>query len=124
VFGTFIYRESVLGINLYYVPSESMAPTLLPGDIVVVDSWKYSEKPPSIDEVAVFYAKYGGITYIKRVKNVTKHGFDAEGDNGFRSVSPLQLRQLPFDSLRGKATFILVHYDKRKLVFSRSFKSL
>ena len=34
-----IHKPVIFGFQLYHIPSNSMRPTLLPGDIVMVDSW-------------------------------------------------------------------------------------
>ncbi|MCP4325604.1 MAG: S26 family signal peptidase, partial [Alteromonadales bacterium] len=46
----------------------SMVPTLIPGDIVLVDSWVYQHQPPQKSQVALFHKNENTPeTYIKRV---------------------------------------------------------
>jgi signal peptidase I len=39
--GLLHYKATLLGINIFFVPSNSMAPTLLPGQFILVDTWRY-----------------------------------------------------------------------------------
>ena len=48
------YRTSLLGIDIFFVPSNSMAPTLLPGQFILVDTHRYQTKSPQMGEVVVF----------------------------------------------------------------------
>ena len=62
--------------DTYVVQAESMASTLLPGDVLVVDAWAgsgfpglgFGDKPPAVGEVWVFAAPTGVDRFqVKRV---------------------------------------------------------
>jgi len=50
----FIYKHHWLGVHIYFVPSASMEPTLKPGHFILLDTWAYHNKPPSLNDVVVF----------------------------------------------------------------------
>jgi signal peptidase I len=61
-------KPAILGYDSFRLPSTSMAPTLLSGDYVVVDTWRYSKTDPVTDEIAVFVVPGSdGTKYIKRI---------------------------------------------------------
>lgn len=119
-----VFKEQLLGINLFFVPSASMEPTLIPGDVVVVDTWKYHDALPAARDVVVFYTRKTKITYIKRVKSVSSPYFNAEGDNPRHSIASENLRNQPISNLRGKAVFVLFNLQDKNVNLARSFISL
>tara|TARA_R110001583_G_C5590677_1_gene403719 strand:- start:491 stop:991 length:501 start_codon:yes stop_codon:yes gene_type:complete len=48
-----LYKPTLLGIDIFFVPSNSMAPTLLPGQFILVDSWRYQRQSPQVGDVVV-----------------------------------------------------------------------
>jgi signal peptidase I len=50
----FIYKDTWLGVHIYFVPSMSMHPTLKPGEFILLDTWAYQEIKPQLDDVVVF----------------------------------------------------------------------
>jgi signal peptidase I len=56
-------------VRIYYIPSESMLPTLAPGDVVLVDQLDYRLAAPADDDIAVFTPPQdpGSTEFIKRV---------------------------------------------------------
>ena len=101
------YRESLLGFNLFYIPSESMAPTLQPGDIVLVDSWAYRIKAPTVGDIAVFRMAPSKVVLVKRITGANESHFNAAGDNRRKSIAPDYLRQIEQSQLRGRVTAVL-----------------
>ena len=61
------FRGTVLGYEAYEVPSRSMAPTILLGDYIVVDTWRYKNADPANGEIVAFLAPATGVTYVKRI---------------------------------------------------------
>ena len=70
-FGTAAWdvRARLLGYMVYRMPSVSMAPTLAPGDVIMVDTKRYSSAAPAHGDVIVFFppAGYGDSPFIARV---------------------------------------------------------
>ena len=61
-------RAVTLGYDVFRLPARSMAPTLVAGDYIVVDSWHYLSAEPKYGEIVVFEVPdTPGIKYIKRV---------------------------------------------------------
>jgi len=65
-----VFRGSILGIESYRVPSQSMAPTVPRDGRIVVDTWVYKDSQPMFGDVVVFVAPDNGISYVKRVVGV------------------------------------------------------
>jgi signal peptidase I len=64
-FGLWHYKAQLLGIDIFFVPSNSMAPTLLPGQFILVDTWRYQSSEPEVGDVVVFPRQiYGKSSYL------------------------------------------------------------
>lgn len=62
------FRGRVLGFELFRIPSDSMLPTLMPGDFIWVSTSAYRDAAPQINDVITFlYPKDKSINYIKRL---------------------------------------------------------
>jgi len=62
------FRGRVLGFELFRIPSNSMQPTLLPGDYIYVSTRAYANQSPKINDVITFlYPIDRNINYIKRL---------------------------------------------------------
>ena len=62
------FRGRVLGFELFRIPSNSMLPTLMPGDFIWVSTSAYRSEAPQINDVITFlYPKDRSINYIKRL---------------------------------------------------------
>ena len=62
------FRGRVLGFELFRIPSNSMLPTLMPGDFIWVSTSAYQTEAPQINDVITFlYPKDRSINYIKRL---------------------------------------------------------
>ncbi len=57
------------------VTGESMQPTLLPGDILLVDTRAYAASPPQLGDIVLAHHPYQkDLTIIKRVVDITSEG--------------------------------------------------
>lgn len=63
----FSQKQAWLGIHLNYIPSTSMKPTLLPGDIILVDTWAYKDQEPENNDVVVFFLPRTDYYLVKRI---------------------------------------------------------
>jgi signal peptidase I len=62
------FRGRVLGFELFRIPSDSMKPTLIPGDYILVSTNAYTDAEPQINDVITFlYPKDKSVNYIKRL---------------------------------------------------------
>ncbi len=62
-------RGAIFGYGTFWIPAESMAPTLEQGDVIMMDAWRYRRSDPEAGEVVVF--RLGtGTDYVKRVVGV------------------------------------------------------
>lgn len=60
-------RQRIIGYSPYRVPSRSMAPTVNPGQIVIVRAGYYRRHQPQRGEIVVFLHDGDGNSWIKRV---------------------------------------------------------
>lgn len=63
----FSHKQDWLGIHLNYIPSTSMKPSLLPGDIILVDTWAYKYQEPKNNDVVVFSLPRTDYLLVKRI---------------------------------------------------------
>lgn len=111
------------GLKAYLVPTDSMAPTLIPGDIVLVNLSAYANAAPRAGEIVVFGdpTVANGLTLIKLVVRVDSHCADqticpqsegavvhVQGDNATHSYDSRHFGPIPVSSLQGRAVVVLV----------------
>ena len=62
------FRGRVLGFEIFRIPSNSMQPTLVPGDNIFVSTRVYQHEEPQINDVIIFlYPKNKEVNYVKRL---------------------------------------------------------
>jgi signal peptidase I len=115
LYTTWLNRAQILGINLYYVPSESMTPSIFPGDIVLVDTWYYKSNQPKTGQIAVFHVPGTSLIYIKRLTETSDFYFSAAGDNVAGSLPSRYMSNIELKYLKGKATGVLLNIKRYKL---------
>jgi len=81
-------RATTLGYDIFRLPSGSMEPTLVPGDWIVVDSWRYFSVPPAFADVVV-YRSDDEITYLKRIVGLPGDTLEMSGRVLVRNGSPV-----------------------------------
>ena len=81
----FAFRGDLLGYEAYRLPGQSMAPTLTRGDRIIVDTWRYRDAEPQIDDIVVFLAPDTGITYVKRIVGIPGDLVSLEGSQVTRN---------------------------------------
>jgi signal peptidase I len=77
-------RGTTLGYEFYTTPSGSMAPTLQPGDMVVVDTWRYVEVSPEHGDLVVF-DDGDGVKLIKRLVGLPGDTVEVRGTSLVRN---------------------------------------
>lgn len=60
-------RQRILGYSPYRVPSRSMAPTVNPGQIVIMSAGHYRKREIQRGDIVVFIAPQDGNPWIKRI---------------------------------------------------------
>ncbi len=103
-----------------YVPSGSMMPTLLPGDLVWVNKLAYDLKipfttrhlaawgDPQRGDVAVFYSPADGIRLVKRVIGLPGDLIEARGDRLWINGEPVDYAPLPAGAaVAGRSAFLV-----------------
>ena len=66
-----VNRARFLGFETFRIPSASMSPTLEPGDVFMVDTWRYTQTPPVFGEIVVLHISSSpGVKYVKRIAGV------------------------------------------------------
>ncbi|MCW8877574.1 MAG: S26 family signal peptidase [Kangiellaceae bacterium] len=106
---TFYFREPLLGLDLFYVPSGSMKPALIPGDIVMVDTKHYDRTKLMKNDIVVFYHDKYEMNFVKRIKNTSENRFTVVGDNIRETISIDQIGVINNQALKGKVTAVLIN---------------
>ena len=61
-------RARTVGYVTFRIPSTAMAPTLRPGDFILVQTGAYASAPPKVGDIITFrYPRDLAIDYVKRV---------------------------------------------------------
>ncbi|HAG96927.1 MAG: hypothetical protein CMK83_02950 [Pseudomonadales bacterium] len=105
-----IYKETWFGFGFYHIPSVSMSPTLMPGDVVLVDSWAFNAHPAKKGDVVVTRKEPQGVILVKRVTRVKEDGqtrwIYIEGDNPARSQDSRQFGWIDSALIIGQVDFV------------------
>jgi hypothetical protein len=99
-----VYRPIIFGIDLYYIPSGSMAPTLLPGDIVLANTWAEENSIQTGDIIVFEHPDAKGFLLIKRVTSTNEVSVSVAGDNRASSLDSRTLGRIPWSLVKAKAT--------------------
>ena len=79
----------------------SMAPALLPGDLLLAESWTYARRPPRPGEVVLAPdPRNDGRELIKRVALVRAGGLELRGDRPAFSTDSRQFGTVPASKVR------------------------
>jgi len=127
IFGTgftsgYIYKHHWLGVHLYFVPSMSMYPTLKPGEFILLDTWAYQDKTPSLNDVVVFEHGIEKQHLVKRIRPWPNGGLTKEtlwyvmGDNRSSSQDSRYFGGIASEQLLGKVKLVLIALDKEHLM--------
>ncbi|MCP4992143.1 MAG: S26 family signal peptidase [Colwellia sp.] len=121
----FSYKDSWLGVHLYFVPSMSMYPTLKPGQFILVDTWIYNKKSTSLSDIVVFkqtetIEKQQVTWLVKRIANwpqgqLQKNGlFYLLGDNNSASHDSRSFGGIKQENIVGKVKLVLFDIDNKQ----------
>jgi signal peptidase I len=100
-------RDTVLGYAVFRVPGTFMQPTLMAGDVVLVDTRVSAHEDFMQDSLVVIRHPRNGILYIRRLKEQTSPGiYSVVTDAPVRPADPT-LQALPRANITGIVTAIL-----------------
>ncbi|WP_346841337.1 signal peptidase I [Metapseudomonas otitidis] len=105
------FRTQALGMELYYIPSNSMSPTLYPGDIVIADKWQDPARLKEGDIVIFDHPEMHGINVIKRVAELASGSVYVLGDNKNNSLDSRTLGSIPLSAIQAKAITVISEKD-------------
>lgn len=109
------YKDSWFGFAFYHIPSESMSPSLKAGDVVMVNTWSYRDKPLQINDILVLKRSEKSIALAKRLSEIRQSNNKTElyvtGDNEYRSIDSRRFGWISDDYLIGKVEFIWFSFD-------------
>lgn len=97
-------KQHIFPLTVYQISSTSMLPTLLPDDIIVVDTSASIQK----GDVTVFlHPSLEGMYMVKRVNHQQQNQWEVLGDNPKNSIDSRVFGYIDKDSIVGKATLII-----------------
>lgn len=112
-----IKKAEWYGFAFYHIPSSSMAPTLLPGDVVFVDTWQYENNKIKIRDIIVSKKSATSLVMAKRVTNIQNiNGKDEiflEGDNSQKSTDSRSFGWIDQKYTIGKIKFVWFSFRKK-----------
>lgn len=114
----FSYKNDWLGVGIYFVPSMSMHPTLKPGEFILVDTWVYQDKTPSLSDVVVFEHGIEKKHLVKRInpwptgEAIKNNVWYVMGDNRNASQDSRYFGGITTEQLLGKVKLVLIALDK------------
>jgi nickel-type superoxide dismutase maturation protease len=81
-----------------------MSPTLLPGDLILVNTRAYAQRQPKVGEVTVFSVpEQSNSFHVKRISTQTDEGtFIMRGDNLSASLDSSYYGEIPLKNLHGE----------------------
>lgn len=83
-------RARLLGYALYSIPSGSMAPTLIPGDIVLTATFAYASGTPRRDELIVYIPPINETAFVGRVVAISGDTVSVTGPEVTLNGQPLE----------------------------------
>lgn len=109
----FVYKNRFFGIQIYFIPSPSMQPTLEPGDVILVDTWAYRNQAPQLGDIIIFTSDAHQGVLVKRIQPWPE-GVESEekyyvmGDNRKESLDSRYFGGIEQKQIQGKVELILL----------------
>ena len=113
-------KDQWLGVHIYFVPSASMEPTLKPGQFILLDTWAYYDKTPSLDDVVVFEHGIKKTHLVKRINHWPKGELTQKGlwyvigDNRNLSQDSRYFGGIAIEQVIGEVKLVLVAFDHKQ----------
>jgi signal peptidase I len=101
------FQADVLGYGLHDVGTDSMAPTVLAGDYVLVDTKYYQKHPPSVGDVIIARPFGKENTLVRRIRVVSGTNIWVSADKGWSASSDmLNNAEISAHNIEGRVTYI------------------
>lgn len=121
VLGIFAYssalpyiRPTVLGIDTFRIPTNSMSPTLVAGDHIIVDTKAYRQASPIVGDVVVARAQNGSL-YVRRVAAGAIRG-DVRLETEIQPpTEPRYFQDVPIQNVTAKVRYIIYSSDIKRI---------
>lgn len=116
-----------LGTKVYFIPSRSMSPTLMVGDFVLTDTWRYNRHSAEPGDIVVFEQPVENRTMIKRVRDVSPapdladYLYHVVGDDLKVSLDSRHYGKIRQESLKAEARLVLFSLDPMSKVRRERF---
>lgn len=122
IFSLFQYKQQLLGIQIYFIPSMSMYPELKPGQFVLADSWAYTQKPPKPDDIIVFHDNNDQQILVKRIAHwpdgslISDGHWFVLGDHRPYSIDSRHFGGITEQQIIGRVIMVLLRVDQQGIV--------
>ena len=116
----FFFKHRMLGVDLYFVPSDSMSPTLKPGQFILVDTWAYSDEKPMLNDIVLFTQEVAQQVLVKRISNWPSGQLQQDelwylrGDNVNRSRDSRFFGGVKTSNILGRVRLVLLGIDQQQ----------
>jgi len=113
------FRTDVLGYDIGYVATDSMAPSVLGGDYVLADTKYYRQHAPTVGDIVIARPVSKEDEYVRRVRVVNNNSVWVSADTlqglGGTSANFLNNTELPLSNLKGRATYVVFSKDLKRI---------
>ncbi len=122
----FFHKQTWLGAEIYFVPSDSMMPTLNPGEFILVDTWTNRTQSPVTDDVVVLRYEPEKEWLVKRIStwpdgNLINSGqYYVLGDNSATSRDSRFFGGISESEIVGKVRLVLLGIDHKQRIMKSS----
>lgn len=123
----FVYKHRWLGLDIYFVPSMSMYPTLKPGEFILVDTWTYQEQLPLEKHIVVFKQGNEPEWLVKRIARWPNGLLNIDGsyymlgDNAVASMDSRRFGGIPQERIVGKVKLVLLGINAQQQLVGNSY---
>lgn len=116
--------KSWLAFEFHYVPTDSMAPTIQPHDVLLSDTSERARATLTKGDVLVFAPQNGqkSSLWVKRLADQNPKGLYVLGDNTLHSYDSRRFGRLDPDQVQAVARWVIGHWDGD--TFKLQFRSL
>lgn len=123
----FYFQQSrVLGVQIYFVPSQSMYPTLNAGDFILADTWGYKNSTPKTGDIIIFRLPGSRLNMVKRVSEwpdqmepPPNNPIFVRGDNAQLSHDSRSFGGISIKAISGQIKLIVYSMSLEKILLKK-----